>query len=101
VDYLAWLLHRYSGNGVVLDTNILLLHIVGALDPGLLIKIKRTSQFDSGDHALLINLISLLPKVIVTPGILAESCNLLDSANAKFILGLAGGRSDSLFALVM
>jgi hypothetical protein len=81
VDYLQWLLQRYGANGVVLDTNILLLHIVGSLDPGLLGKIKRTNQFEITDYALLLNLLNLVPRVIVTPGILAESCNLLDAAN--------------------
>jgi len=81
VDYLAWLLQNYGANGLVLDTNILLLHIVGSLDPNLLGKIKRTNQFERDDHKLLVNVLSLVPRVIVTPGILAESCNLLESAS--------------------
>jgi hypothetical protein len=53
VDYVAWLIQTYGVNGVVLDTNVLLLHIVGSLDPELLGKIKRTNQFEASDYTLL------------------------------------------------
>ena len=90
MDYIAWLLQNYGPNGVVLDTNILLLYIVGNLDPSLLGKIKRTNQFEASDHTLLSNVLSLVPKLIVTPGILRESCNLLESANRTYGFALFG-----------
>jgi len=83
VDYFTYLLSAYGQNGIVLDTNILLLSIVGQAAPELLTRVKRTAQFDLDDLALLQNLLLLVPSVVTTPGILTESCNLLDSANRQ------------------
>src|SRR5438552_1273877 len=75
---------RYGQKGVVLDTNILLLCIVGQAAPELLTRLKRTAQFDIADLTLLQNLLTLISTVVITPGILTESCNLLDSANRQY-----------------
>jgi rRNA-processing protein FCF1 len=85
VDYFTYLLSTYGRpNGVVLDTNVFLLYVVGTLDPVLLRKIKRTSAFDVNDFVLLTNLLSLVPKTLVTPGIVTETCNLLESDNKNY-----------------
>jgi hypothetical protein len=83
VDYFEILISRHAARGVVLDTNVFLLYVVGALDPQLLPQIKRTASFEIDDWKLLKNLLLLSAKTIVTPGIITEACNLLDSANAK------------------
>ena len=72
----------------MLDTNVFVLRLVGWLDPQLLSKIKRTAQFGIDDWALLNNLLSLVPTVLVTPCILTECCNLLDGANQAHGLAL-------------
>jgi hypothetical protein len=83
VDYLAFLLSTCGQNGVVLDTNVFLLYVVGTLDPELLPRVKRTAIFGLDDWKLLCNLLSIVPKMIITPGIITEACNLLDSDNVR------------------
>lgn len=90
MDYLAWLLSTYGRNGIVLDTNVFLLYVVGALDSKLLPKVKRTASFEPVDLELLSNLMLRAPRMFVTPGIITETCNLLDSDNARHDFRLFG-----------
>ena len=44
-DALTALLSRFQGRDVLIDTNILLMYIVGTLDPKLIPTFKRTKIF--------------------------------------------------------
>ena len=67
---------RYVGAGVLVDTNLLLMYLVGAHDPGEIPRFKRTKQFTAGDHALLTGFLGLFRQVVTTPHILTEVSNL-------------------------
>jgi hypothetical protein len=66
------LIVRYKQAGIMVDTNILLLYFVGAFDPNLIPRFKRTLQFAVEDHATLIRILRLFDKVVTTPNILTE-----------------------------
>ncbi|MDJ0601003.1 MAG: PIN domain-containing protein [Crocosphaera sp.] len=72
MDYVQKLLNRYQNKGIVIDTNILLLLIVGTANRKRISQFKRTQQFIPEDYDLLIELINLFPKIIITPNILTE-----------------------------
>ena len=64
--------------GLVIDTNLLLLYLMGVYDPKKISQFKRTQQFIEEDFRLLVKFIDLFDKakVVVTPHILTETTNL-------------------------
>lgn len=63
---------RYSGRGLLLDTNIALLLVVGNHDPGMLTTFKRTAKFLPEDYPTLLRVMSKFKTVVTLPTILAE-----------------------------
>jgi hypothetical protein len=77
-DYLCQLIQRYSQQGLIIDTNILLLYFVGTLNRLHIAKHKRTRQYLLSDFDLLANLFMRFQnRIITTPNILTEASNLL------------------------
>ncbi len=64
---------------IFVDTNALILLIVGLIDKSLISSHKRTSIFESIDFDNLAFLIGDLDKVVTTPNILTEVDNLLNN----------------------
>jgi rRNA-processing protein FCF1 len=81
-DYLVQLIQRYSQNGLIIDTNILLLYFVGNLNRLYIAKHKRTRQYLPKDFDLLSNLLKLFQnRIVTTPNILTEVSNLLGNCD--------------------
>ena len=72
-----------SGKFVTVDCNVLLLLIIGSIGKEHIIRFKRTNMFTEDDFDLLIRLIKN-SKIIVTPNVLTEASNLLESYNSSF-----------------
>lgn len=72
MDDVQKLFNRYRNKGILIDTNILLLLIVGSSNRKRISQFKRTQQFIPEDYDLLIKLINLFYKIIITPNILTE-----------------------------
>ncbi len=70
------LLKRHEGKGAVVDSNLLLLLLIGAFNPQLITSFKRTAKYVLNDFERLSRLIRHVGKVITTPHILTETCNL-------------------------
>lgn len=68
---------------VLLDTNLLLLLIVGFLDKKLIEKHKRTQAFTKEDFDLLIKSIADVQVIWITTHCLAEVSNLLKQTNQR------------------
>lgn len=66
----------YRRAGVLMDTNLLLLYLVGAFDPEEVPRFKRTSQFTPADFALLVRFLELFQRIVTTPHVLTEAGNL-------------------------
>ena len=62
---------------VLLDSNLLLLLIVGRTNPSLIGTHKRTRDYDPGDVDVIENLIAAYDGLVTTPHILTETSNLL------------------------
>ena len=56
-EYLFSLVIKYKNKGVLIDTNILLLFLVGSLDLNLIRGFKRTTNFTENDFDLISNFI--------------------------------------------
>lgn len=61
-------------HGLLVDANILVLYLVGSLDPDLIERHKRLDKFTVEDFHLLQRL--LPPSIVTTPNILTEVSNL-------------------------
>ena len=67
----------YPEEGVLIDSNLLLLLFVGQYDPKRIERFKRTHQFGISDFELLVDYIEQFKEVVTTPSILTEVSNLL------------------------
>jgi hypothetical protein len=67
------LVSKHSRQGIVVDTNLLLLHFVGGFDPGRISSFKRTEIFSEADFQLLSKLLARFSRIVTTPTILAET----------------------------
>ncbi|MBS1538990.1 MAG: hypothetical protein JST20_14745 [Bacteroidetes bacterium] len=84
MDELYFILSKYKPNGLLIDTNLLLLLLVGCYDINSINNHKRLSGFRVEDFNLLVSLIDLLKlRLITTPHILTEITNLSDSFNTR------------------
>jgi len=71
----------YAGAGVkslLLDTNLLLVSLVGQFGPGCVEQFKRTSNYSTTDFDLIQGTISRYAGVCTTPHVIVEVSNLLD-----------------------
>jgi hypothetical protein len=68
---------KYRTKGILLDTNILLLYIVGTLYDGRPQDFKRTSKFSEEDFEILLKLLNSFDIKVTTPNILTEVSNLI------------------------
>lgn len=67
---------KYARLGILVDTNLLLLLFVGALDRNLVPNFKRTTQFVPEDYDTLTMYLSIFTTLITTPNVLTEVSNL-------------------------
>lgn len=63
--------------GYFVDTNLLVLFVVGQVDPNLISKHRRLEDYSIEDYELLIDLIDQVDALYVTPNTLTETSNLL------------------------
>lgn len=80
------ILSQHKDKFVILDTNILLVYLVGCVNPRLIETFKRTnSKFCAEDFKILDELLGNFAKLTTTPNILTEVSNLGGqlSGNAK------------------
>ena len=88
-------IQRYHSRGVLVDTNILLLHFVGSYDRELIPRFKRTRTYTVEDYDLLSRLLSQFERIVTTPNILTEvnslSSQLGEPAKEQYFKEFARG----------
>ncbi len=68
-----------SRRRVALDTNVFLLLLVGLANREAIARHKRLAAYDADSYDMLCKLLASYDEIVVTPGCLAETTNLLDS----------------------
>ncbi|MDQ3181131.1 MAG: hypothetical protein M3Q33_11490 [Acidobacteriota bacterium] len=87
-DYLQKLIQKYKFKGILIDTNILLLYIVGTVNTDLIRNFKRTTTFTEEDFYRVSKFIEFFKLKIATPHILTEVSDLLGNRiELQFALG--------------
>jgi hypothetical protein len=76
-SYAEILIDRFRSKGVLVDTNLLLLYVVGGYDDRIVQRgsFNRLTAYSVEDYSLLRGLMSLFDKYITTPHVLAEVSN--------------------------
>lgn len=85
-DYLSTLVNKYKKEGVFVDSEILLLFIVGSKNPNLIRNFRRTAKFDENDFILVSEFIENFDYKITSPHILTEVSDLLGENNDFHII---------------
>lgn len=68
-----------SSAGLIIDTNLLLLLVIGSVDDGKYISSsKRLKSYSEEDYQIVVNYMKLFNSVYITPYIAAEVSNLID-----------------------
>lgn len=80
------LLARYRNKGILLDTNVLLLLIVGAVSPTRIGRHKCTRRYSRGDFDKLVSFVGAFARVVTTPHVLTEASDLLNDAEEQAVL---------------
>lgn len=77
-QYASSLLERYRRVGVLIDTNLLLLCVIGVYDPRQIARFGRTAdRFAPEDFETLRRVLDAFDRVITTPHVLTEVSNLM------------------------
>jgi predicted nucleic acid-binding protein len=77
LDALA-LINKHKAKGVLVDTNLLVLLLVGAVNKQRIPTFKRTGDFSIEEYELLVRLIDWFGKLIATPHVLSQVSDLTD-----------------------
>ena len=72
------LLCKHDSKGVLLDTNLLVLYLVGKYKRDYVTKFKRTNMYTVNDFDWLSEYVSKFAKIVVTPQVLAETWNFIE-----------------------
>ena len=70
------LINRYRRQGIMIDTNLLLMLVIGDTDESVIRTFKRTQRFSPDDYHVLQNVITRFDQQITTSHILTEVSNL-------------------------
>jgi len=76
IDYISYLIYKYCRRGIIIDTNLMLVYIVGIYDPDYISQFKRTNKYDIEDFKYIHSVLSYFRKHITTPHIITELSNL-------------------------
>lgn len=77
-SYVGTLLDRYKSKGLLIDSNLLLLYLVGAYDTNLVGdgNYNKLSKYRLEDYHLLVRLMAVFARSVTTPHVLTEVSNL-------------------------
>lgn len=82
MNQIELLIEKHRANGLLIDTNILLVLLVGRTNRHRIPECKRTQSYTADEYELLERLVSQFKTVITTPHLLTEVSNL-DPLNGK------------------
>jgi len=71
------LIARYRDKGILIDTNLLLVLLVGNIDLRLIGKVARTEKYSPEDYERIRDVLVLFTRFIILPQVMTETGNLL------------------------
>jgi hypothetical protein len=92
-----------GNRAVLVDTNLLLVLLVGTLEPGQIERFKRTKAYTREDFELLVAFVSGFERLLTTPNVLTEVSNFLGQLSeplrrrALLSLGALAGQVSEIY----
>lgn len=83
IDYFESIIVKYSNKGLIIDTNLFLLLVIGTANQSRIESFKRTSRYLIEDYKILSGIVSNFNILITTPNILTEVSNLLNHLDQR------------------
>ncbi len=84
IDVIDNLMRKYKNKGILIDTNLLILFLIGSIDPDFIPTFKRTKKYIKEDFYSILKIISYFNSIVTTPNILTEVNNLSNSLTDKY-----------------
>lgn len=78
-EYLIKLLQKHKQKGILVDTNLMLLYLVGLFDPYLIRNFSRTAMFTENDFERVSKFIDYFDTKIIVPHVLTEVSDFIDN----------------------
>lgn len=85
-EYLINLILKYRNKGILIDTNLLLLYLIGSYDIEQIRDFKRTAHFNTDDFSNTLEFVESFEIKITTPHVLTEVSNLMGNRSEFFIM---------------
>lgn len=82
---LKQLIGRYRSTGILLDTNLLLLYLIGLFDPDRIERFKRTEKFSYEDFQILSRIMRPFKIIWTLPHVLAEVNSLSGQLHSNIL----------------
>lgn len=79
----AAMIEKHRAKGVLVDTNLLVLYLVGTINRRRILNFKRTGDFTNEDYDLLVRLIGWFGKLVATPHVLGQVSDLTDLSGSE------------------
>jgi hypothetical protein len=87
IDHVQSLLQRHRQTGLLVDTNVLLMVVIGLHDRTLIERFKRTAQYTVADFDLALWLFQRTSRVVTLQSILTEVSNLAGQLGDQHRIG--------------
>jgi hypothetical protein len=78
------LVEKHAANGLLLDSDLLLVYFVGVLDEAQISKAKGTREYTLADFRLLLQIGNRFDHIVTTPNVITEVSNLVGRLDARF-----------------
>lgn len=88
-NYVQALIRKHRANGVLVDTNLMVLLLVGRAHKRRIREHKRTSDYTVRDYDLLEQLIAEFQRIVTTPHVLTEISNLIPELAGRLKASIA------------
>jgi len=92
MDHVDRIIRAYRTIGLTIDSNFLLLYVIGRMDVPMITRFKRTRAFDADDFVLLERILARFTRWHATPSVFTEVSNYLQQ--------LPGGLHGSAFEIL-
>ncbi|CAN2041225.1 PIN domain-containing protein [Candidatus Magnetomoraceae bacterium gMMP-15] len=93
---LDYYIKKHRNYGIILDTNLLLLYLVGSYSLEFISKYKRTHQYTIEEYEWIQIITSYFVKIVITPHILAEIWNFIEKLNDHILASFINSAVKSL-----
>jgi hypothetical protein len=77
------LIGKYKKAGILLDTNLLLLYLIGLYDLNFIRQFKRTCMYDKNDFIWMHKFLTRFDNIFITPQVLGEVWNFAEKIHGK------------------